>query len=84
MPPYRWLRAVRVERAKDLLFNSSLSLSQIAYECGFSDQSHLTRVFSDSIGITPGAWRKARRGSNGLIRAPIRSSTLAGLALAAG
>jgi AraC-like DNA-binding protein len=62
-PPYRWLRGIRVERAKLLLFNSSLSLSQIAYECGFADQSHLTRVFAESIGLTPGAWRRARRGS---------------------
>jgi len=62
-PPYRWLRQFRVERAQTLLLNSSLSLSQIAYECGFADQSHLTRVFSQSTGMAPGAWRKARRSS---------------------
>src|SRR6202020_2275571 len=35
-PPFRWLRTFRVERAKDLLLNSALSLSQITYECGFA------------------------------------------------
>jgi AraC-like DNA-binding protein len=61
MPPHRWLRSFRVERAKDLLLNSSLALGQIAYDCGFADQSHFTRVFSAAVGTTPGAWRRARR-----------------------
>lgn len=63
-PPFRWLRGFRVEKAKELLFNSALSLAQVAYECGFADQSHFTRVFSEAIGTTPGAWRRARRGAS--------------------
>jgi AraC-like DNA-binding protein len=61
IPPHRWLRQFRVDRAKELLFGSRLSLAQIAYDCGFSDQSHFTRVFSAAVGITPGAWRRLRR-----------------------
>jgi AraC-like DNA-binding protein len=61
MPPHRWLRQFRVDRAKELLFGSRLTLAQIAYDCGFSDQSHFTRVFSAAVGITPGAWRRQRR-----------------------
>jgi AraC-like DNA-binding protein len=61
MPPFRWVRAFRVERAKDLLLNSPLALAQIAYDCGFADQSHFTRVFTAAVGTTPGAWRRARR-----------------------
>jgi AraC-like DNA-binding protein len=61
-PPHRWLRGFRVERAKELLIGSASSLAQIAYDCGFADQSHFTRVFYDATGITPGAWRRARRG----------------------
>jgi AraC-like DNA-binding protein len=61
MPPFRWLRAFRVERAKDLLLNSQLALAEIAYDCGFADQSHFTRVFIAAVGTTPGAWRSARR-----------------------
>lgn len=60
MPPFRWLRTFRIERAKDLLLSSPLALAQIAYECGFADQSHFTRVFSSATGTTPGAWRRAR------------------------
>jgi AraC family transcriptional regulator len=62
MPPHRWLRQFRVERAKELLFGSRLSLAQIAYDCGFADQSHFNRVFTGAIGITPGAWRRQRCG----------------------
>lgn len=61
MPPHRWLRSYRVERAKELLLNSDLSLAQIAYSCGFADQSHFTRVFGLWAGTTPGTWRRSRR-----------------------
>jgi AraC family transcriptional regulator len=60
-PPHRWLRGVRVERAKELLLSSGLALAQIAYDCGFADQSHFNRVFTAAVGTTPGAWRRARR-----------------------
>jgi AraC family transcriptional regulator len=59
LPPHRWLRAFRVRRAKDLMANGSLSLAQVAYECGFADQSHFTRVFSAAVNMTPAAWRRA-------------------------
>lgn len=60
LSPTRWQRALRVERAKELLFSSRLSLAQIAYECGFADQSHFTRAFAAATGASPGAWRRAR------------------------
>jgi AraC family transcriptional regulator len=62
LPPHRWLRAFRVQRAKELMVKGSLSLAQIAYECGFADQSHFTRVFSAAGNMTPAAWRRARGG----------------------
>jgi len=58
LPPYRWLRSFRVDRAKQLLLNTSLSLAQIAYECGFADQSHFTRVFAAAVHMTPAVWRR--------------------------
>lgn len=58
--PHRWLMKRRVEAAKDMLLSSDLSLSAIALECGFSDQSHLTRVFTVMAGKPPGVWRRIR------------------------
>lgn len=59
VPLFRWLRAFRVERAKELLRGTSLPLADIAVACGFADQSHFTRTFSAATGTTPGNWRRA-------------------------
>jgi transcriptional regulator GlxA family with amidase domain len=60
MTPMQWLLNQRVERAKNLLLNSTLPIDEIAHTCGFSDQSHFSRAFLRAIGDTPGAWRRAR------------------------
>lgn len=61
MAPYQWLQQRRMEKAKQLLEKSAVSLSGIALDCGFADQSHFTRTFSRAVGVTPGAWRRTRR-----------------------
>ncbi|WP_431309658.1 helix-turn-helix domain-containing protein [Bradyrhizobium iriomotense] len=58
MPPNRSLRQRRIEKAKSLLSNSRRSLVEIVNATGFCDQSHFTRVFSESTGNSPGAWRR--------------------------
>lgn len=59
-PPHRWLLENRVERAKELLLDPEVSLAEVALDCGFSDQSHFTRVFSRTVGTSPGTWRRLR------------------------
>jgi AraC family transcriptional regulator len=61
MPPHQWLTKRRVERAKKLVLEGSRDLAQIALDCGFVDQSHLTRVFARHEGHSPGKWRRLRR-----------------------
>jgi AraC family transcriptional regulator len=58
--PHRWLMEYRIERAKDFLQSSTLPISEIAQLCGFADQSHLTRVFAQIVGMTPKAWRELK------------------------
>src|SRR4051812_5865391 len=58
LPPHRWLLSQRVKRAQELLRGSKLPIVEIAVACGFADQSHLTRVFSKALGISPAAWRR--------------------------
>ena len=59
--PHHYLVRRRVERAKELLAGTDLSLSAIAFATGFSDQSHLTRHFRQIVGTTPGQFRWSLR-----------------------
>jgi transcriptional regulator GlxA family with amidase domain len=54
--PHRYILECRVERTQELLA-TELSLSEIAVEVGFADQSHLTRWFREFVGVTPGGYR---------------------------
>jgi AraC family transcriptional regulator len=58
--PHNWLLTRRIDAAKEKLRDGRLSLLDVALGCGFADQSHLTRVFTRIVGVSPGAWRRAR------------------------
>ena len=58
LAPYQWLQNMRLEEAKRLLAGHDRSLAEIAVACGFSDQSHFTRVFRKHVGESPGRWRR--------------------------
>jgi AraC family transcriptional regulator len=58
MAPHKWLMSRRIELAKEKLRDGRLPLSDVALECGFGDQSHLTRVFTRLVGTSPGVWRR--------------------------
>ncbi|MBN9220636.1 MAG: helix-turn-helix transcriptional regulator [Mesorhizobium sp.] len=58
VPPYKWLMSERIRKAKTLLGQSRLGISEVALACGFVDQSHLTRVFRATVGQTPHRWRE--------------------------
>ncbi|MEG4033160.1 AraC family transcriptional regulator [Microcoleus sp. S36b_A4] len=51
--PHQYVIQQRVERAKQLLLQGNMSLSEIAIACGFSHQSHLNRHFKRLTGVTP-------------------------------
>jgi AraC-like DNA-binding protein len=55
VPPHRYQTIVRVNRARKLL-TTGLALSDVAYRTGFCDQSHLTRCFKRTLGVTPGSY----------------------------
>jgi AraC family transcriptional regulator len=58
LAPYRYVLLRRVERAKDLLENTSQTLAQIALACGFATQQHLTEIFRAHTGVPPGRYRQ--------------------------
>jgi AraC-like DNA-binding protein len=57
MPPIRYLRLLRMERAKDLLESSFLSVKEIAYQVGLNDESHFVRDFKSTYGFSPALYR---------------------------
>ena len=64
MAPHRYIMNVRLEQARKLLSASSLPISQIAQECGFSSQSHLTASFRAAHAVTPAGFRASMGASN--------------------
>jgi len=56
--PYQYVLRVRLKRARTMLLSTSLPLTSVAMECGFSSQSHMTAAFMRSYGITPGEMRR--------------------------
>ena len=56
--PHNWLLNRRIALAQRLIYDGDTPLSEVAASCGFSDQSHLTRVFIRKVGSSPGAWRR--------------------------
>ncbi len=56
--PYQYLMQQRVEQAKALLEKQVISISSIALDCGFANQTHLTKVFRQITGMTPKAYQK--------------------------
>ena len=55
--PATQLRQLRVERAKQLLQRTNLTIKEIALSCGFVCPNHFSRVFSQTAGQTPSAFR---------------------------
>jgi AraC family transcriptional regulator len=58
MPVHQYVLRRRVERAKLLLQDRSLSIAQVAFAAGFAHQSHLARHMRKILGCTPAVVRQ--------------------------
>ena len=65
MPPIRYLRLMRMERAKDLLESSFLSVKEIAFQVGLNDESHFVRDFKATYGFSPAIYRSNFKSNSG-------------------
>ena len=61
VPPHRYLRGLRIEKAQELLERTDLSVIDVALTCGFGQASHFATAFRGVTGFSPRAWREARR-----------------------
>jgi AraC-like DNA-binding protein len=55
LPPHAYHMRLRLAHACELLARGE-SVSTAAYDCGFADQSHLSRKFKEVYGVAPGTW----------------------------
>lgn len=58
MSATHFIRSIRLQRAKELLETTSLTVSEIAYEVGFRDPNYFSRTFTEEFGTPPSETRK--------------------------
>ncbi len=55
--PNKFIRTIRLNKAKELLKNSEDNIASIALDCGYNDAGYFTRVFKQEYGVAPQEWR---------------------------
>lgn len=60
--PMIYLRRYRIRQARELLETTNLSMTEVAFEVGFSESAHFSRLFQREVGMTPRAYRQNRLG----------------------
>lgn len=56
--PFEYLMSCRLNRAKELLAHSDLSITEISYRCGFTDSAYMGKQFRKACGMTPKEYRQ--------------------------
>jgi len=64
MPPAQYLKAFRMQRARELLETTFLSVKEIISSIGVNDQSHFIREFKRTYGLTPAQYRMSLSTNN--------------------
>ena len=59
LPPHRYVLERRIGRAKDLLRDSELPISEVAFRCGYAEQSSFARAFQRMTGVCPRSYRRS-------------------------
>lgn len=60
LSPGKFIRSIRLAKAKELLGNPELTITAVAYDTGFKDPDYFYRVFKKELGMTPGEFRRDR------------------------
>ncbi len=56
--PGKWLLQRRVHHAANLITNTKMNVTQVAFESGFEDLSHFSKAFKNVLGMTPSEYKK--------------------------
>jgi AraC-like DNA-binding protein len=58
VPPKRFIKGMRLERARYLLCSEPMSVKEAMYAVGLSDESHFVREFERAYGLSPQRYRR--------------------------
>lgn len=58
MTPYDYLLKNKINRAKEIILNTNLSIKETAYRLGFSDEHYFSGIFRKKTGLSPTEYRK--------------------------
>lgn len=58
LSPIEFIRNIRLKHGSQLLKNRSISVAEVAYECGFSNPKYFATCFKDEFGVTPKEYQK--------------------------
>lgn len=59
--PHAYLASLRIEKARRLLAETDLPITEVGAQVGYTSQSHFTKIFREATGSTPRAFRQAVR-----------------------
>lgn len=74
MSPLEYIQAARLTKAKHMLESSSISVSGIAFSCGYQRPESLIKIFRKHFGISPAAYRRSFLQKNPSVKRRLRSS----------
>lgn len=64
MPPSQWIRQKKLEKSKELLVSTTMTVTDICYTTGFENIAHFSRLFKSQFGCPPSGFRMGRLASS--------------------
>jgi AraC-like DNA-binding protein len=58
IPPSKWIKERRLQKAKELLTNTSMSVTDICFTIGFENATHFSRIFREHFGYSPSSYKQ--------------------------
>ena len=55
-----YVRSIRLEEARKLLYSTQFTIAEIAYQVGFKDPNYFTRTFTQEFGVSPKRLREGK------------------------
>lgn len=66
-PAFQWIRNRRLEKAKELLTHSGISITEVSLATGFENVSHFSKVWKQKYGVSPSAMRNRSAAENAAV-----------------